>query len=51
MEDPTVYSEQEITKVLSMVRDGNVNLGGLTKCVTACGVVGNFSICIAFVQK
>eukprot|EP00494_Astrolonche_serrata_P002664 UN02670 len=40
MEDPTVYSEAEITKVLSMVRDGNVNLGGLTKCVTACGIVG-----------
>ena len=40
IEDPHVYSEEEIQQVLDMIHDGNKNAGGLRPVVKAYGIVG-----------
>ena len=40
IEDPYVYSEEEIQQVLDMIHDGNKHVGGLRPIVKAYGIVG-----------
>jgi hypothetical protein len=39
-EDPITYNKQDILDLLAMVNDGNRSSGGLTKIMTACGLIG-----------
>lgn len=39
-EDPTVYSKSELDAMLTMIDGGNKHNGGLTKCLTAFGIIG-----------
>jgi len=40
VEDGEVYNAHDMKIMLDMIRDGNVNTGGLTRCISAYGVIG-----------